>query len=197
MVVLRRLPRDFFDTLPAHGYLVDLSPLASAPFVRLARPSRCIIFEEFFHAYALNDPPVPAEQAAVASPVPEAPAQAHALVAAEDDLAAHLADREVEQGVVARLAGQAGAAAHHLRCAGCVGGVGPLWAPAERAEECLRPRWREVTSRWMREGVVVSVDSSRLDRVYIASRTSTVQWHVGHVQGRRSEVIGCLQILNE
>lgn len=50
--------------------------------------------------------------------MPKAPPQAHALVAAEDNLAAHLADREVEEGVVARLAGQAGPAAHHSRRVG-------------------------------------------------------------------------------
>lgn len=197
MVILRSLLRDFFDAWPAHGYLVNLSPLASTQFGRLVRFSRRIIFEEVFHAYALNDPPAPAEQAAVAAPVPETPAQAHALVPAEDDLAAHLADREVEQSIVARLAGQAGAAPDHLRCAGWVGGVGPLRAPAECAEECLRPRWREVTWRWMREGVVVSVASYGLGRVSIVSRGSTVQWHVGHVRGRRPEIVGYLQMLNE
>lgn len=129
--------------------------------------------------------------------MPEAPTQAHTLVASEDDLAAHLADREVEQGIVARLAGQAGAAPHHFRCAGWVDGVTPLRAPAECAEECLRPRWRGDASWWMREGTVVGVASSKLGGVSFMSRGSTMRWHVGHVQGWRSEVVGYLQMINE
>lgn len=105
--------------------------------------------------------------------MPEAPPQADALVPAEDDLAAHLADREVEQGIVARLAGQAGAAAHHLRCAGRVGGVTTLRAPAEGTEECLRPRRGRDAARWLDEGVAVSVACSRLGRVSIVSRWSS------------------------
>lgn len=197
MAVLCRLPRDFFDTWPAQGYLINLSALASAQLGRTICYARPSIFKQLLHTYTLNDPPVPAEQAAVAAAVPEAPTQAHALIAAEDDLAAHLADREVEQGIVARLAGQAGAAPDHFRCAGWVDGVTPLRAPAECAEECLRPRWRGGTSWWVREGMVMSVASSRLDRVSIMSRGSTVPWHVGHVQGWRSEVVGYLQIINE
>ncbi|KUI65346.1 hypothetical protein VM1G_00760 [Cytospora mali] len=68
--------------------------------------------------------------------MPEAPPQADALVPAKHDLAAHLAHGEVEEGAVARLAGQAGAAADDP--AGC--GPGPLGTPAEGAEEGLRAR---------------------------------------------------------
>lgn len=129
--------------------------------------------------------------------MPEAPTQAHALVAAEDDLTAHLADREVEQGIVAWLAGQAGAAPHHFRRAGWVDGVTPLRAPAECAEECFRPRRRGETSWWMREGTVVGVASSKLGGVSFMSRGSTMRWRVGHVQGWRSEVVGYLRMINE
>lgn len=139
VVVLCRLPRDFLNAWPAEGCLVNLSSLVSPQFGRLARFTRRVIFKQLLHAYTFNNPPVPAEQAAIAAPVPKAPPQTHALVPAEDDLAAHLADREVEQGIVARLAGQTGAAADHFRCAGRLGGITPLRAPAEGAEECLRP----------------------------------------------------------
>lgn len=40
--------------------------------------------------------------------MPEAPAQADAVLAAEDDLAAHLADGQVDDAAVAGLAGEAG-----------------------------------------------------------------------------------------
>lgn len=139
MVVLRRFPRYFLNAWPAEGCLVNLSSLVSPQFGRLVRITRRVIFKQLLRAYALNNPPVPAEQATIAATVPEAPPQAHALVPAEDDLAAHLADREVEQGIVARLAGQAGAAADHFGCAGRIGEITPLRTPAEGAEECLRP----------------------------------------------------------
>jgi hypothetical protein len=76
------------------------------------------VFKQFLHAGALNHPPITAEQAAIATAVPEAPTQAHALVTAKDDLTAHLADREVEKSVVTWLAGQTGAAPHYSRCVG-------------------------------------------------------------------------------
>lgn len=103
--------------------------------------------------------------------MPEAPPQAHALVPAEDDLAAHLADREVEQGVVARLAGQAGTAPHHFWRAGWVGGLRPLRAPAERAEERVRPRRGRDAAWCVGEGVVVSTASSKPGRVYTTYTT--------------------------
>ncbi|CAG9972435.1 unnamed protein product [Clonostachys byssicola] len=62
--------------------------------------------------------PVPAEQAAVARPVPEAPPEADAVLPAEDELPAHLADGEVQQGRAAGFAGEAGGAAQDLRRAG-------------------------------------------------------------------------------
>lgn len=139
MVILLRFLRNFLNAWPAKGCLVYFFSLAFPQFGRLARFTRQVIFKELLQAYALNNPSVPAEQAAVAAPMPKAPPQANAFVPAEDDLAAHLADREVEQGVVARLARQASVAPDHFRCAGRLGGITPLRAPAEGAEECLRP----------------------------------------------------------
>lgn len=73
VVVLRRFPRDFLNAWPAEGCLVNLSSLVSPQFGRLAQFTRRVIFKQLLHAYALNNPLVPAEQAAVAAPVPEAP----------------------------------------------------------------------------------------------------------------------------
>lgn len=156
MVVLRHFSRDFLDAWPTEGCLVNFSSLASSQFGRLARFTRRVIFKQLLHAYALNNLSVPAEQAAVAAPMPEAPTQAHALVPAEDDLAAHLADREVEQGVVARLARQASVAPDHFRCAGRLGGITPLRAPAEGAEECLRPCRERGPVWWTGGGVSIT-----------------------------------------
>ena len=98
------------------------------------------VFKQFLHADALNNPPVTAEQAAVAAPVPKAPTQAHALVAAEDDLAADPADGKVEDGRVAGRAAQAGRASQGL---GRIGG-GPV---AESAREGGETRRREGEKR--------------------------------------------------
>lgn len=118
MVIFLSLRRNFLDTCSAHWYFINLSPLESARLGRTAWCLRRSVFKQFLHADALNNPPVTAEQAAVAAPVPKAPTQAHALVAAEDNLAAHLADREVEESIVAWLAGQPGAMPHHSRYIG-------------------------------------------------------------------------------
>lgn len=118
MVIFLCLRRNFLDTCSAHWYLVKLSPLGSARLGRAAWCSGRSVFKQFLHSGTLNDPSITAEQAAIAAPVPKAPTQAHALVAAEDDLAAHLADREVEKSIVAWLAGQTGVAPHHSRCIG-------------------------------------------------------------------------------
>lgn len=174
MVIFRCIPRESFDAWRAQWYLVNLPPLVSAQLGGLPRFSRRSVFEQVFHAYALDNDPVPAEQAAIAAPVPKAPAQAHTLVPAEDDLAAHLADREVEQGVVAWLAGQAGATPYHLWCVERFRRITPLGAPAERAEERLRPGRRRDAVWKVREGVTVGVARSRMGRVSITGRGHTV-----------------------
>ncbi|KAG8161441.1 hypothetical protein KVR01_008428 [Diaporthe batatas] len=120
MIVIRYIPRNILHTRPTEWYLVDLPALRSTWLGRAAwLSSRGSVREQLFHAYPVDHP------------------LAHTLVAAEDDLAAHLADREVKQSVVARLAGQAGAAAHHSRRVGRVGRVTSLRAPAKGTEECL------------------------------------------------------------
>ncbi|POS77511.1 hypothetical protein DHEL01_v204089 [Diaporthe helianthi] len=118
MVIIRRRPRDLLNTRTAKWNLINLSPFRSTRLSRTAASHKRSILEQLLHARPLNNSFITTEQAAIAAPMPEAPSQAHALVAAEDDLAAHLADREVEEGVVARLASQAGTAAQHPRRVG-------------------------------------------------------------------------------
>lgn len=106
--------------------------------------------------------------------MPEALTQAHTLVPAEDDLAAHLADREVQQGIVARPAGQAGTTPHHFWRAGWVGGLKPLRAPAERAEERVRPRRGRGVAWCVGEVVVVVTACSKPGKVPTTGRGFTV-----------------------
>lgn len=131
----------FRRALSTQGGLIDLSPLVPPPTrvkpaagaavpVSLLNTTTTIIIKEFPDRRPLDNPPAPTYQTPVTGPVPEAPAQAHALVPAEHDLAAHLADREVEERVVAGLAGEPGAAADDPARRG-LGALGP---PAEGTE---------------------------------------------------------------
>lgn len=104
----------------------------------------------------------------------KAPTKAHALISTEHNLAAQLTDREVQQSIVARLAGQTGAGPDDFWFALRSGGTRPLRAPAERANECLRPTRRGDTSRWVRDGAVVSIDYSGLIKGSISTRMVSV-----------------------
>lgn len=135
-LVIGPVPQRLARTLAAQRDHINLPPLVPAhigltiSIITTITPTIGDI-EKLLDRDTLGDPPVPADQAAVASPVPKTPAQAHALVPAEDDLAAHLADGEVEECAVARVAGQPGVAADDsTRCS--AGALGP---PAKGAEE--------------------------------------------------------------
>ncbi|KAI3393323.1 hypothetical protein diail_4456 [Diaporthe ilicicola] len=160
-------PRDFLHALPTKWYHIDFFPLAPARFLRRNWPSRLRVCKKVLQTHALDNPPVSAQQAAIAASMPEAPPQAHALVSAEHNLAAHLADREIQQSIVARLAGQTGAAAHHFRCAGKAGGVRPLRAPAERAEKRFWLRGGDANLWWAKEGVAVSITHTVASKLVI------------------------------
>lgn len=105
--------------------------------------------------------------------MPKAPPEAHALVSTEHDLAAHLAHRKVQKSIVARLAGQTGAAAHHFWRARKVG-IRPLRVPAERAQKCLGLCGGEGPLWWKRTGMLVNIDCLELGEMPVASEMVTV-----------------------
>ncbi|ROW17856.1 hypothetical protein VPNG_00789 [Cytospora leucostoma] len=142
LLVVGPVPQRLARTLATQRDHIDLPPLVPAriglttSIITITTITPTIDIKELLDRDTLGKPPVPADQAAIASPMPETPAQAHALVPAEDDLAAHLADGEVEECAVARVAGQPGVAADDPTWCS-TGALGP---PAKGAKEGFRVR---------------------------------------------------------
>ncbi|KAK8019819.1 hypothetical protein PG990_004957 [Apiospora arundinis] len=63
-----------------------------------------VVMKQLLDSRTLGDPPAPAQKTAVASAVPEALSEADALVATAHDLTTHLADGQIDDGVIACLA---------------------------------------------------------------------------------------------
>ncbi|KPM42611.1 hypothetical protein AK830_g3928 [Neonectria ditissima] len=84
-----------------------------------------VVAKQRLHPYASVHSPAPAQQTAVARAMPEAPPEADTLIPAEDELPAHLTDREVEKRGVAWRASEAGGPADNVR-----------WAVGEVEAEC-------------------------------------------------------------
>ncbi|KAK8873263.1 hypothetical protein PGQ11_003777 [Apiospora arundinis] len=87
-----------------------------------------VVMKQLLDSRTLGDPPAPAQKTAVASAVPEALSEADALVATAHDLTTHLADGQIDYGVIACLAGEARGPAQDMRRS-------PREVPAECAGE--------------------------------------------------------------
>jgi len=98
---------------PLAGHVVVVIVVVNTPRRRLLILNRKIriVVKKLSYSRRRNNVSVAAKQTAVAGAMPEAPTQADVLFAAEDDLAAHLADGQVDDATEAGVAGQAGGAA--------------------------------------------------------------------------------------
>jgi hypothetical protein len=106
----------FDDANCAERHLLDLSapPRTVISLCMRSVTAVVIVPEQIPHFQSSIDDTAPIEQAAIASPVPETPPKANAFIAAEDDLATHLAYGEVEYGSVTGRTTQPGRAAKRL-----------------------------------------------------------------------------------
>ncbi|KAM7195700.1 hypothetical protein V8F33_006549 [Rhypophila sp. PSN 637] len=99
-----RTERDLVN-LPAFlGPRPDPLPVVSGSFRVLI--GSLFINKELLQTKALGDKLAAAQQTAITSPMPEAPAQTDAFVAADHDLATYLTDGKVDQSPITCLAGE-------------------------------------------------------------------------------------------
>lgn len=107
------------NTVDAHGNIQYLpfflpSPIAGEYNAILIPSLVYIVVKKLLQSRRRHNRLVTTKQTTITSTMPETPAQADGLLAAEDDLAAHLVDGQVNDAAEAGVAGQTGCVAEDV-----------------------------------------------------------------------------------